>query len=445
MRAPSPACASNRAIPVAVPVNRRRFLVSAAALGAAPWVKAADLLPPAKGRRVVIVGGGWGGLSAARHLRDAAPELEVVVVEPQPVFWSHALSNRWLAGLIDGKLLTHDRGAAARAFGYSLVQAEVTVIDRDRRRVHTDRGALAYDWLILATGIRHHSGAWFGDDRAAADHTRRHFPAAFTGRDETLALKAKLDSFKGGDLVMTVPPMPYRCPPAPYERAAMIGWLLKTRGVKGRLHVLDPNPITLGFDKIFRHDFADQISYLPNAAVKAVDPYGKTISTEFDTIPFDDAILLPPQQAGDLVWQAGLEARGGDGKPTGWAAQDPVHLHAVGDERVFLVGDLIDKASPLFGHYPKTGHLAARLGRIAALEIAARSRGREAPRELPEGVCYVIAKPEPREMMRVETHYRFRGDGEIQQTVKQTYDAQPRGEDEAWARGMFGEFLAFSG
>lgn len=426
-----------------MPLTRRRFLASTAALGAVSGVlRAADLLPDAKGRRVVIVGGGWGGLSAARHLRAAAPELEVVVVERQAVFWSHPLSNRWLAGFVDGKLLTHDLGAAAKTFGYTLVQAEVTAIDRDRRRVHTAGGALAYDWLILASGIRHDYGAWFGDDPAAAEQTRKHFPAAFTGRDETFALKRKLDNFPGGDLVMTVPPMPYRCPPAPYERAVMIGWLLKSRGIKGRLHVLDPNPITLGFDRIFRDDFGDQIAYFPNAAVKSVDPYGKTISTDFETLRFDDAILMPPQQAGDLVWQAGLEARGSDGKPTGWAAQDPLHLHALGAERIYLVGDLIDRASPLFGYYPKTGQIAARLGRIAALEIAARARGQEAPRELPDGVCYVTAKPEPKEMMRVETHYRFRGDGEIQQTVKQTYDHQARDEDEVWARGMFGEFLA---
>ena len=176
---------------------------------------------------------------------------------------------------------------------------------------------------------------------------------------------------------------------------------------------------------------------------KSVDPFGKTIVTDFDTIKFDDAILMAPQQAGDLVWQAGLIGKDSAGKPTGWADQDAVHLHAKSDERVFLIGDLIDKPSPLFGHYPKSGHLANRLGHIAAQEIAARAKGSEPEAQLPDSVCYVHANVEPMEMIRIDAHYRLRGDGLIVQTVKQSYDPNPRGEDVQWAEAMYAEFLAF--
>lgn len=117
---------------------------------------------------------------------------------------------------------------------------------------------------------------------------------------------------------MTLPPMPYRCPPAPYERALMIGRLLKARKIKGRLILIDPNPTIPGFGRTFAEQHKDQIVHMSQARVKSVDPFNKTLSTDFDDLRFDDAILMAPQQAGDLVWKAGLIARDAAGKPTGW-------------------------------------------------------------------------------------------------------------------------------
>ena len=423
--------------------TRRNFLAVALAACAAPLFaqEPPALLPAAKGRRVVVVGGGWGGLSAARHLRALAPELEVVLLERNSAFFSMPLSNKWLAGLVDEKLLTHDTRAAAQAHGYTFIQAEVTALDRERRRVHTAQGTVDYDWLVLAVGIRHDYAAWFGDDRRAIDEARARFACAWTPGGEFRALQARLDNFKGGDLVMTIPPPPYRCQLAPYERALVIAHLFKSRAVPGRLTLLDPNPPPQRFADVFEEQYKGQIQVVPHARVKSVDPFAKTIATEFDDIRFDEAILMPPQQAGELAWQAGLIGRDKDGKPTGWAAQDPLHLHALGDERVFLVGDLIDRASPLFGHYPKSGHLAAHLGRIAAQEIAARARGVAPEALLPESRCFVTTRMEPQESMRVDTQYRVRGDGLIVQTTKQNFDPNPRGEDVEWAKGMFGELF----
>ncbi|MEZ5614508.1 MAG: FAD/NAD(P)-binding oxidoreductase [Rhodocyclaceae bacterium] len=428
----------------AMAFTRRRLLSAALAACAAPLFarQAPALLPAAKGRRVVVVGGGWGGLSAARQLRALAPELEVVLLERNPSFFSLPLSNKWLAGLIDGKLLAHDTRAAAKACGYTFIQAEATAIDRDGRRVHTAGGTLDYDWLVLAVGIRHDYAAWFGNDSRAIAHTRQNYFCAWTPGDELRALKARLDNFKGGDLVMTVPPLPYRCQPAPYERALVIAHLFRTRAVPGRLTLLVPDQPPQNFADVFGEQYRDQIAVVPHAGVKSVDPFARKIVTEFDEIRFDDALLMPPQQAGALAWQAGLIGRDAAGGPSGWAAQDPLHLHAVGDERVFLVGDLIDRASPLFGHYPKSGHLASHLGRIAAQEIAARARDKSAETLLPESSCFVAVRMDPPESLRIDTRYRLRGDGLIVQATKQHFDPNPRGEDEDWAKGMFGEMLA---
>lgn len=415
-------------------------LAAAACVGRPAFAAAADeLLPRTSKRRVVIVGGGWGGLAAARRLRDLAPELEVVVVERNAAFWSCPLSNKWLAGLIDESLLVHDYGRAAAAYGYAFVQCEATAVDRDARRVLTDKGALGYDWLILAVGIRNDYEAWYGDDRRAADHTRERYPCAYIPGGEFRALKRKLDSFAGGDLVMTLPPAPYRCPPAPYERACAIAWLLKSRGVKGKLTVIDPNPAALAFQSTF-DAYPGQLAYLPQSAIKSVDPFNRRIVTEFDDIRFDDAILMPPQQAGDVVRQAGLAVREGHSK--GWADLDPLHLHARDDERIFLVGDLAGGVSPLFGGYPKSGHMAAALGRIAAAEIAARAHGEAPPRLLPESVCQVFTSFDPPEATRFHASYRLRGDGLIAQTADQQHDPNPRGEDVLWLKSQLADFLA---
>lgn len=424
-------------------VSRRHFLAAGAALGAARSFgqSTPDLLASSGGRRVVIVGGGWGGLTAARHLRRLAPELEVLLIDRDAAFRSLPLSNSWLVERTPDALVQQDYATAARAWGYQAIQAEVTAIDRERRRLHTAQGALGYDWLILAAGIRHDYSPWLGGDARAIDATRRLYPAGFLA-NELDALKRKLAEFKGGALLMTVPPPPLRCPPAPYERAVMIAWLLKTRRIKGRLILVDSGGGMQRFNRVFAERYKDQILHLTHAPVKSIDPFKKTLSTEFDELKFDDAIIIPPQQAADIVRQAGLIETDAAGKPGGWAAFDPLHLHAIGDERVFLVGDLLGRASPLFGHYPKSAHMAAHLGRIAADEIAARSRGTLPQPQLPESVCHVYTDVEPPEMMRIDARYRLRGDGLITQTVRQHEDPQPRGEDGQWAQGLYAEMLA---
>lgn len=410
---------------------RRRFVAASLLAAALPWRPARAAARP----RILIVGGGWGGLSAARHLRSAAPDADIVLFERQAEFRSLPLSNPWLAGRPGARLFTADYAAAARRFGYTFVRAEVSAIDRERRQVDSSAGRFAYDWLVLACGIRHDYAAWFGADREAAAHARRHYPPAFTVGDELAALRAKLENFAGGDLLMNIPAGPQRCPPAPYERALHIGWLLKTRRIKGRLLLLDPGAGLLGFPRVFAEQYREQIVHLPHTPVRGVDPYRKVVASDVEDFSFADAILMPPQQAGDLAWQAGVATA------DGWAGQHPTRLQALADERLFVVGDAVGKVSPLFGQYPKSGHVAARLGRIAALAIAAGIAGREAETLLPDGLCHVATSIEPPESLRVEAGYRLRGDGLLMQSVRQQHDPQPRGEDAAWAAGHYREML----
>jgi NADH dehydrogenase FAD-containing subunit len=419
-------------------VTRRQALASLAAL---PWLLARPLRAAQATGRVVIVGGGWGGLAAAAELRRLAPGLELTLIEPNPSFFSLPLSNKWLAGQIEEVRLRRDYAAAAARHGYRLVRSAVSAIDREKRQVHSGAGRFDYDWLILATGIRHDYAAWFGDDQAAAQEAASRYGAAFRGGDEIAALKRKLDGFAGGDLLLTIPPGPYRCAPAPYERASAIAHLFTQRRIKARVILLDPGPGILGFRQLFAERYREQVLHVTHASVAKVDLGARTVYTEFDQYRFDDAILMPPQQAHDLVWQAGLIGRDSGGKPTGWAEQDPLHLHARDDERVFLVGDLLGPVSPLFGYYTKTGHVAARLGMIAAAEIAARAGGEIPPPQLPDGICHVTSDFALPEGIRIEASYRQRGDGTIVQTARQQREPQPRGEDQAWLDGMLSQLF----
>ncbi|MBI5901274.1 MAG: NAD(P)/FAD-dependent oxidoreductase [Rhodocyclales bacterium] len=418
--------------------DRRHFLASGLALAAGRSL--AQLSPRAAGR-VLIVGGGWGGLAAASRLRRNAPELDVTLVEREPVFRSLPLSNAWLVGRAPEVIAPAQHAAIAAQVGYRHLRAEATAIDRAQRRLHTAQGVLDYDWLILAPGIRYDYAPWLGDDARAIEAVRRDFPAGYVA-GELDALKRKLVDFKGGVLLMTVPPGPSRCPPAPYERAVMIAWWLKSRRIPGRLILVDAGGGMQRFNRVFAERYQDQIQHLTHATVKALDPYAKSLQTEFDEIRFDDAIIIPPQAAPDILRQAGLLETDAAGGPGHWAAFDPLRLHAIGDERVFIVGDLLGRASPLFGAYPKSAHMAARLGRIAADGIAAQAHGVSPAPTFPESVCFVHTDVEPAEALRIEASYRQRGDGLITQSVRQREEPQPRGEDAEWARALFAEMLA---
>jgi NADPH-dependent 2,4-dienoyl-CoA reductase/sulfur reductase-like enzyme len=202
--------------------------------------KMGAMLPPPKGNRVVVCGGGWAGLTVAKYLKKEDPNIEVVLIEKRPNFFSCHISNEWLAGLVSLDFLSHDYYQPAAKYGYKFINATVLGIERDKKRVYTNKGYIEYDYLVLAPGIRYNYSAWFKDDKQMAEYARVHYPPAFIPGSEHLALKRKIWEFEEGDFVITVPPGAYRCPPAPYERAAIIAYVFKKNKVKGKVVILDP-------------------------------------------------------------------------------------------------------------------------------------------------------------------------------------------------------------
>lgn len=426
---------------------KRRLLLGAIGCAGLTWqshawsTSGAPASGPATGQRVVVVGGGWGGLSAARALRQSAPELDVVLIDRDPQLRALPLSSPWLVDRTPERLARIDLATLARQLGYRFIAAEVQSIDRTQRQVHTTQGRFDYDWLVLAAGIDYDYTAWFGDDTRASTQARTQFPAGFVASELDL-LKRKLEAFRGGDLVMTIPPPPYRCPPAPYERAMLIGWWLKTRRIPGKLTIIDTGGGLPRFTRLFAEHYPDQIVHQPHSQALVIDPFARKLSTQDGAMGFDHAILLPPMQANKLVAQTGLLGTNAQGQATRWAGVDPLQLCSLVDDRVYLVGDLLDTVSPLFGHYPKTAHIATRLGASAALQIAQLSRG-SAPSAvaLPHSICHVWLSAEPAEHLIMDAQYRQRGDGLIVQTVRQQDNPQPRDEDLQWAKTLYTDSL----
>lgn len=448
--------------------DRRTFIAASAATAAAPLLSACanpgaashsaatpypafigkptqTLFPRSKAPRVVIAGGGWGGLTTAANLRKLAPQAEVVMIDRNSSFFSSPLSNMWLVNMLDGELLTHDYLSVSQQLGYQFVQAEVQQIDRDKRVVTTSLGTLDYDWLVLAPGIRYNYESWFGNDRVAADAARMRFPSAYASNSEFLTIKRALHNFKGGELVMNLPPPPQRCPPSPYERACLIAWHFKTNKIKGHITILDHKPaimpIGLGYKLAFEELYKDFITYVPNAHVQEVDPFNKRIRTAAGDHKFDHAILMAPHKAGDLAWLAGTVTKASDG----WADMDEVTMQIKGEERSFVIGDAIAAVSPLpFRYYPKSAHIANRLGRIVAYQISEKLAGRTPERRLPDNLCYMVVNGTPGQALNVQFDYDFDAQGRVRQ-VQRDYNERTASlfkDDFRWADFMFEEMFA---
>ncbi len=361
------------------------------------------MLPPSKVPRVVIVGGGWAGVTAAKHLKkELGDKVDVVLIEKRKIFMSCPISNVWLGGLVEMDFLLHDFQTPASKYGYHFINATVTGINRHKRRVMTTEGYINYDYLILAPGIRYNYEAWFGKDRDLARLCATKFPSAFIPGSEHIALKRKIENFEEGTFVLVVPPPPHRCPPAPYERAAMIAHVFKKNGIKGKLIILDPKkeikPKGKGFGDAYKQLYGDIVEYVPNAKVKAVDPVKRVIKTTAGDFKFDDANLNPPHQAGDLAWLAGLV-----NKKTGWCDVDPLTLQSKLDPRVFVAGD-----SASVKGFPKSGDMAHNHTQnmlVKALAAIIRGKDPYSAVSAPTNTCYSMVNGKPKEAIVINVLY----------------------------------------
>ena len=352
--------------------------------------------------RVVVIGGGWAGLIIARYLAAESGLFDVTLVEKGKRFFSHPLSNLWLAGQVKTDFLTHRYEDAAASGGYRLIQQNVLDVDSAQRKVITTDGKLDYDLLVLAPGIDYDYERSGMDDAEAIRELKNRYPAGFIGEAEIAAVKQKVENFTQGTFVLTVPNDNYRCMAAPYERACMIASVFKRRKLAAKVLLLDmnssPRVKAEGFLHAFERLHRDYIEYVPSTEITGFDPFNRLVLTEFDEYSFDDAAIYPKVRASRLLEKIGIAD---PANPQKAAITDPFNYRLMNDERIYVIGDA--RSQP----FSKSGNTASTEARYLARQITAYAQGVEIPWEGPQTMCFSGVRTEPLEAMSLLASYKF--------------------------------------
>lgn len=347
---------------------RRRLLgagTSAAALALAGCATPSS--GPSIGR-VVVVGGGFGGATAARYLRLWGGNVDVTLVERQASFVSCPMSNLVVGGYKQIGEITRGYDGL-KAVGVKVRQGEVVAIDAGAREVKLADGAeLPYDRLVLSPGVDFMTDSIAGLSAPAAQAKFLH---AWKAGPQTVALRRQLEAMNdGGVYAIAIPKAPYRCPPGPYERACMVASYLKTAKPKSKVLILDGNAEIISkkglFEKVFKEMYPGLIEYRANAEVKQVDAAAGLVKTDFDDVRADVINVVPPQRAGEIAAKAGLVNMNSRWVGVNWQTMESTAVPGI-----HVLGDATFSA-PLM---PKSGHMANQHAKVAAAAIIQLLKG----------------------------------------------------------------------
>jgi sulfide dehydrogenase [flavocytochrome c] flavoprotein subunit len=415
-------------------MTRRQFLraagVGAAAAGLGGCMTGKGEVAPTSSRRVIVVGGGWGGATAAKYVRMGDPSVEVVLLEPNKSFVSCPFSNLVLSGARSIGDLTfcyhclRERGIVVR-------QQAAVAIEPDQHRVRVGDGYLGYTRLVVAPGVEFQ---WEQVEGLAAAQDR--VLHAWKAGPQTVALARQLRAMDdGGVFVLTIPPVAYRCPPGPYERVCQVAWYLKNNKPKSKLVVLDANQNIVSKTALFRAAWQayPNIDYRPSSKVVKIDPGAREVTTEIgDRVRYDVINLIPPQRAGTIAVQADLV-----GADKRWCEVDHVTYESVKHRDVHVIGD-----STTGLPVPKSGTIANSMGKIAATAIVFMLNGRPAPLLPPLNTCYSWVNPT--EAMAVVNAYKIENNKvvQIEQKLTPGHSVTYAQHAQGWANSIWTDILA---
>lgn len=337
-------------------LDRRTFLGSAAVtagLLVAPMVRA-------QGKpRVVVIGGGAGGATAARYIaKDSQGAIDVTLVEPTRTYYTCFFSNLYLGGFRDMQSLGHSYGTLAADYGINVVHDWAVGVDRDAKTVTLAGGSsLPYDRLILSPGIDFVDGAVEGWDVSAQNA----MPHAYKGGSQTELLKAQIMEMpQGGTFAMVAPPNPYRCPPGPYERVSMVAHTLKEINPTAKILIADPKASFSKqglFEEGWQKHYAGMVERIGpdfGGADVAVDPVAMTLSIDGDVNNVDVCNVIPAMKAGRIAEIAGIT----DGN---WAPVNAADMSSKMDAEIHVLGDAAAQ-----GDMPKSGFSANSQAKVCA-------------------------------------------------------------------------------
>ncbi len=345
-------------------IKRRSFIKTAIAAGSMAMLPKIGLATKKSSisQRVVVVGGGFAGATAAKYLKMWSPETEVIMIERNAQFVSCPQSNLVLSGSRTLQELTSDYSGLADKYEVKTVQAEVVAIDTEKQQVTLhDDVVVSYDRLIIAPGVD-----FIYDDlpMLASYDAQNIVPHAWKAGPQTEILKQQLVSMKkGGTVIMTVPPTPFRCPPGPYERACQIALYLKNYNPTAKLIILDANGDVASKKALFKgawqEYYSGLIDYVPSSIIESVDVANLTVDTEFNQFSADVLNVIPPQRAGKVAELAGvinIDQR--------WCEVDFLTYESKVKNNVHVIGDAVHAV------LPKSGHIANAQAKVCAAAIA---------------------------------------------------------------------------
>ncbi len=357
------------------------------------------MMEESESERVVIVGGGWAGLSMAKNMKKNAPNMDVILLEQRTQFFSLPTSNLWLVGAIDMEYLIHDYLQAARENDYVYINTTVIDVDKSDQIVITTHGALDYDYLILAPGIEYDYSNWTLNNRFARE-LQTLYPAGFLSSSEVLSIRNKIFDFQEGLFLMNVPSGNYRSWAAPYERALLIADFFKKEGRDVKIILIDENEEIRShkkeIKKLFDKEYADIIKFYPNTRIHSVDIKNKKVITDGDVeLEFDDAILYPKVKSAALLEKIGVL----DGE--GEANIKPLTNEFVDYDNIFVIGDARSM------NYNRLGSTALSEAVQLSKRIFYRSQGEDYLWTSPTSISFCALSIDPLKVLTLQGEYSY--------------------------------------
>ena len=366
-------------------MRRRQLVQGAGAAGVLGLVSGCASRAGAAAPRVVVVGGGYGGATAAKYVRMWSEYgIDVTLVEPDAHFISCPLSNLVLGGSQTLADITRPYDGLTTQHGVRRLQDRVTHIDAERRRVRLAQGGeLAYDRLILSPGVDFMADSLPGMAKSGAHGQVLH---AWKAGAQTVALRRQLQAMPdGGVYALSIPLAPYRCPPGPYERACQVAHYFSQAKPRSKVLIFDANEDVTSKGALFKKAWAERykniIEYRPSHRAVDVDAAARTLRFEFnDAVKADVLNVIPDMQAGGIAVQSGLATAN-----RRWCEVDFLTFESTAAKNIHVLGDAIQIAPAM----PKSGHMANQHGKTCAAAVVALLTGRPPnPEPIYNNVCY---------------------------------------------------------
>ena len=420
-------------------MNRRDFVkLSLAGMVSSSWPATGIAGNSSSKAKVLVIGAGYGGATAAKYIRMwSGNTIDVTLIEQNPNFISCPVSNLVLSGEKTIADLSFTYGDLVNNHGIHFIQETVKAIDPQKKIVRLNTGALPYDRLVLSPGV---SFDYTNLPMLKSEAAQQAIPHAWKAGPQTEYLRSQIVAMQdGGIVVITVPALPYRCPPGPYERTCQIAHYLKRHKPKSKILVLDANPAITSkrplFERAWNELYPGLIEYQPSSEISHLDVKRKVVKTVFDTYRADVLNVIPPQMAGKLALETGLQ-----NDERRWCNVNFLTYESRRAGHIHILGDSVDS------NLPKSAHIATSQAKVCASAIVSLITEKELdPAPVFANTCYSYVSDNM--AIHVANVYRFDPLDKVMKPAPgggiSEYPSEKEGIDaQSWAKNIWHDVLS---